>query len=161
MNKPVVTKLSFNRPNLKYEVMPKKSHKQVIKDMATLIKSKYKYKCGIVYCLSRRNCEDVSNALNKELGGRSVSFYHANLDADERQRRHENWSNDNGIRIMCATIAFGMGNQQARRPLCISLLPPKKVRRIIIKKVAELAATVHQLTALYFTTLAIGQLFNI
>ena len=42
MNKPVVTKLSFNRPNLKYEVMPKKSHKQVIKDMATLIKSKYK-----------------------------------------------------------------------------------------------------------------------
>ena len=128
--------------------------------MATLIKSKYKYKCGIVYCLSRRNCEDVSNALNKELGGRSVSFYHANLDADERQRRHENWSNDNGIRIMCATIAFGMGINKPDVRFVFHYSLPKSPTHYY-QEVAELAAMVHQLTALYFTTLAIGQLFNI
>ena len=38
----------------------------------------------------------------------NVSFYHAELDADERARRHHAWSNGR-ISVLCATIAFGMG----------------------------------------------------
>ena len=109
MKRPHLTKLSFNRPNLRYEVRQKTSHKKVLEQMAQLIRTKYKKKCGIIYCLSRKNCEEVAEGLNRLLYTNEVSFYHANLEQEERQQRHEDWSNDNGIRIMCATVAFGMG----------------------------------------------------
>ncbi|KAF5844900.1 hypothetical protein GGP41_008836 [Bipolaris sorokiniana] len=49
---------SFNRPNLSYEVLPKA--KGIINNIADLIKERYVGKSGIIYCLSRKSCEQVA-----------------------------------------------------------------------------------------------------
>ena len=66
MRNPVVFSASFNRPNLKYHVIKKR--KAVVSDMANrlieLHSDKFLYiKPGIVYCLSRADCEKVSDEL--------------------------------------------------------------------------------------------------
>lgn len=101
---------SFNRPNLRYEV--RKKDGKSIDVMADYI-AKRKRDSGVIYCLSRKDCETVSEKLQKKLrekgqGNVRVSFYHAELDPDERARRHQAWSNGT-ISVLCATIAFGMG----------------------------------------------------
>ena len=49
---------SFNRMNLKYSVQQKKG-KSCLTEIATLIKAKFKKCSGIVYCLSRKECDKV------------------------------------------------------------------------------------------------------
>jgi bloom syndrome protein len=101
---------SFNRPNLRYEVRRKDG--KVIDTIAEYVSGRPN-DSGVIYCLSRRNCEDLSEKLQAKLresgqGHVIVSFYHADLDATERQRRHKAWSVGR-ISVLCATIAFGMG----------------------------------------------------
>ncbi|KAF1923638.1 uncharacterized protein M421DRAFT_96042 [Didymella exigua CBS 183.55] len=74
---------SFNRPNLFYEVLPK--GKSMVNTFAELIKERYPRKSGIIYCLSRKNCEDVAKKLS-ELGVRAF-HYHAGMFADTRMLR--------------------------------------------------------------------------
>ncbi|KAJ1634008.1 P-loop containing nucleoside triphosphate hydrolase protein, partial [Pavlovales sp. CCMP2436] len=62
--------------------------------------------CGIVYCLSQRDCETVADALCKR--GIKVAFYHAGLDSQTRQATQEKWTRDE-VLVIVATIAFGMG----------------------------------------------------
>lgn len=50
---------SFNRPNLSYEVRKKGTGKELLTEIANLIKSRKKLS-GIVYCLSRKDCENLS-----------------------------------------------------------------------------------------------------
>ena len=68
---------------------------------------------GVIYCLSRKDCETLSEKLTKRLqekGVRNVgvSFYHAELEPHERQQRHHDWLTGK-LSVLCATIAFGMG----------------------------------------------------
>ena len=57
----------------------------------------------------RIGVEQVAEALNEALGDQSgVTYYHAHLEDDERRTRHELWSSGR-IKIVCATVAFGMG----------------------------------------------------
>ena len=68
---------------------------------------------GVIYCLSRKNCEELSDKLNNKLREKgfhdvNVSFYHAEVDQEEKNRRHREWSMGR-ISVLCATIAFGMG----------------------------------------------------
>ncbi|XP_035209951.1 Bloom syndrome protein homolog isoform X2 [Stegodyphus dumicola] len=93
---------SFNRPNLKYEVRLKT--KNVTSDIIDLIKTKFKNMCGIVYCLSRNDCDTVANELNHS--GINATSYHAGLN--NRDEVQELWINDR-FKVICATIAFGMG----------------------------------------------------
>ncbi|KFM67225.1 Bloom syndrome protein-like protein, partial [Stegodyphus mimosarum] len=93
---------SFNRPNLKYEVRLKT--KNVTSDIIDLIKTKFKNMCGIVYCLSRNDCDTVANELNHS--GINAASYHAGLN--NRDEVQELWINDR-FKVICATIAFGMG----------------------------------------------------
>ncbi|GAQ84734.1 DNA helicase [Klebsormidium nitens] len=100
----VVFKQTFNRPNIVYEVRPKK--KSLVEDINKFVRENHPYECGIIYCLSRTDCEKIANKL-KELGHKA-HHYHANMDEAERSGVQRAWSEDK-INIICATIAFGMG----------------------------------------------------
>lgn len=110
MSKPFEYRSSFNRPNLSYEVRKKDS--KTIDTIAAYIASRPN-DSGVIYCLSRKDCETLSDKLTKKLiekGIRNfgVSFYHAELEIQERQRRHHEWLVGR-VSVLCATIAFGMG----------------------------------------------------
>ena len=99
---PAVFVASFNRPNLTYKVLAKeKPTDQIIAWVR-----KREDESGIVYCASRAATERVAEALAGK--GYSARAYHAGLDAEERSRNQELFLRDE-VRIMCATIAFGMG----------------------------------------------------
>ncbi|HLX61017.1 MAG TPA: DNA helicase RecQ [Planctomycetota bacterium] len=99
---PGVYVASFNRPNLTYRVWPKNGPYE---QLLTFIK-KRPNDCGIVYCLSRRGAEDNAERLRED--GIKAVAYHAGLDGAERVRNQELFLRDEA-RVVCATIAFGMG----------------------------------------------------
>ena len=93
---------SFNRPNLTYRVVPKdEPAKQIIAFVR-----KREHESGIIYCASRATAERVAESLAGR--GFLARPYHAGLDAAERARNQEMFLRDDA-RIICATIAFGMG----------------------------------------------------
>ncbi|MEM7795709.1 MAG: DNA helicase RecQ [Cyanobacteria bacterium P01_C01_bin.118] len=92
----------FNRQNLYYEVKPKT--KQTYDDLLKLINQQPG--AGIIYCLSRKRVNEISFRLKQD--GISALPYHAGLSAQERQENQEQFIRDN-VRIIVATIAFGMG----------------------------------------------------
>lgn len=96
---------SFNRPNLKYLVLPKKGT-STIAEIINLIKTKFPRSSGIVYCLSRKECDSLADKF-VEAGIRSAS-YHAGLKDAERETVQKNWLTEK-YKVICATIAFGMG----------------------------------------------------
>ena len=96
-------KASFNRPNLYYEVRPKT--KNVDADIIRFIK-KHDGKSGIVYCLSRKRVEELSQAL--QVNGIKAVPYHAGLDSKTRVK-HQDMFLMEDINVVVATIAFGMG----------------------------------------------------
>ncbi|CAI6338764.1 unnamed protein product [Periconia digitata] len=99
---------SFNRPNLSYEVKAKA--KGIVDNIAELIKARYPGKSGIVYCLSRKNCESVAKKLT-ELGIKAY-HYHAGMASAERSDVQIKWQS-NEYNVIVATIAFGMGIDKA------------------------------------------------
>lgn len=103
----MVLKASFNRPNLKYEVLPKPSSaKESVDELESLIKSRYKGKSGIIYCISIKDSEDIAKDLRSR--GIKAGCYHAQLEAKDRSRVHRAWGT-NEIQVVVATVAFGMG----------------------------------------------------
>ena len=69
---------------------------------------------GVIYCLSKKDCENMSKKLNdklREKGFRDVhvSYYHADVDPREKNRRHREWSLGR-ISVLCATIAVSVVN---------------------------------------------------
>lgn len=102
---------SFNRSNLFYEVRQKGKGKEDIENIASLIKDKYRGQCGIIYCLSRKTCEDVAKAL-KEQHKISAHHYHAGLDPALKRQVQKDWQSGK-YHVIVATIAFGMGIDKA------------------------------------------------
>jgi ATP-dependent DNA helicase RecQ len=96
-------KASFNRPNLYYEVKAKT--KNVDADIIKFIK-KNSGKSGIVYCLSRKKVEELSQVL--QVNGINAIPYHAGLDTKKRER-HQDMFLMEDTEVVVATIAFGMG----------------------------------------------------
>jgi ATP-dependent DNA helicase RecQ len=100
-----VFKSSFNRDNLYYEVLPKGSKAQTMKDLISFV-NKRKGKSGIIYCLSRKKTEDVAEILRAN--GVNALAYHAGLDAKTRAGNQDKFLMEDAD-VICATIAFGMG----------------------------------------------------
>ena len=96
-------KSSFNRPNLYYEVRPKNDETEV--DLIKFIKSN-QGESGIIYCLSRKNVEDLSQLLN--INGVKSLPYHAGLEKNVREENQDKFLKDD-CDVIVATIAFGMG----------------------------------------------------
>lgn len=103
INNSKVFKSSFNRPNLFYEVRGKSQKTDL--DLIKFIKSKSN-QSGIIYCLSRKNTEDLSELLN--INGIKSLPYHAGLEKKIREENQDKFLKDD-CNIIVATIAFGMG----------------------------------------------------
>jgi len=97
-----VYKASFNRPNLYYEVRPKKN---VDKEIIKYVKQN-EGKSGIIYCLSRKKVEEIAELL--QLNGFKALPYHAGLESAVRARHQDMFLMEEAD-IIVATIAFGMG----------------------------------------------------
>lgn len=97
-----VYKSSFNRDNLYYEIRPKKDvEKQIIRYVRTK-----EGKSGIIYCLSRKKVEELSELL--QVNGINALPYHAGLDAATRVKHQDMFLMEEAD-VIVATIAFGMG----------------------------------------------------
>ncbi|PSG86562.1 ATP-dependent DNA helicase RecQ [Aurantibacter aestuarii] len=96
-------KASFNRPNLYYEVRPKTSN--IEGDIIRFIKQN-QGKSGIIYCLSRKKVEELSQVL--QVNGINAIPYHAGLEPKKRAH-HQDMFLMEEVDVVVATIAFGMG----------------------------------------------------
>jgi len=98
-----VYKSSFNRANLYYEVRPKTNN--VDKDIIKYIRSQAG-KSGIIYCLSRKKVEELSETL--VMNGVAALPYHAGMDSALRSENQDKFLMEK-VEVIVATIAFGMG----------------------------------------------------
>ncbi len=92
----------FNRPNLRYSVFQKRDATAQLVAWAQARSGE----SGIVYAQSRETVEQLARKLSAS--GVSALPYHAGLSARERSRNQELFIRDE-VRVICATIAFGMG----------------------------------------------------
>jgi ATP-dependent DNA helicase RecQ len=99
---PAVFTASFNRPNLWYRVIAKNNPLEQLREFLATRRDE----SGIIYCATRATTETLAEALRG--AGLSARAYHAGLDAGERAEVHDLFLNDEA-RVVCATIAFGMG----------------------------------------------------
>lgn len=102
LQNPLVLISSFDRANIKYFVQPKKS---VLQNIIQYI-NEHPDDSGIIYCLSRKGTEEMANNLKEN--GINSAYYHAGLSSMERAKVQDDFIKDK-IRVMVATIAFGMG----------------------------------------------------
>jgi ATP-dependent DNA helicase RecQ len=111
---------SFDRKNLSLEVRPGiKKFEQIL----AFLKGR-KTESGIIYCLSRKNTEELAAKLKAK--GYKAEAYHAGLSHKERVQIQEEFINDKN-EIICATIAFGMGIDKSNVRWVIHYNMPKNL----------------------------------
>ncbi len=102
LQSPASVVTGFDRPNLYFKVeVPKNKKRTLLK-----ILSERKEKCGIVYCQTRKNVEQICEFLQEN--GIDATRYHAGLSPEERQENQDDFIYDRKA-VMVATNAFGMG----------------------------------------------------
>ncbi|MDB5283238.1 MAG: ATP-dependent helicase RecQ, partial [Bacteroidota bacterium] len=105
LRKPNIFISSFNRPNLYYEIRPKKTPQLAIKNMVQFIKQRTG-KSGIVYVINRKTADELSQVLRAN--GIKAAAYHAGLDGKLRTQTQDAFLMEE-MDVIVATIAFGMG----------------------------------------------------
>lgn len=111
---------SFDRPNITYRVVLRNDAFQKLIDFL----SHHPGDSGIVYCLSRKGVEDTADRLQAH--GYQALPYHAGLDKDIRQRNQEQFIKDE-IKIIVATVAFGMGIDKSNVRFVVHMNMPQNV----------------------------------
>ena len=105
MKNPAVFIGSFDRPNLHYTVI-KEPHLELRMQHILEYVKEHADKSGIIYCFSRADTEKIAEYLSK---ARVPALpYHAGLSARARSEIQELFIS-NEVRVICATVAFGMG----------------------------------------------------
>lgn len=124
LRSPTIFKSSFNRPNLRYEVINKdKTAGKAIEQLIAVLTTRFAGECGIVYCLSCMEVEKVAEALSKHA---KVAPYHAQMQMNMRNMYYKEWMSGN-VDIMVATLAFGMGIDKSDVRFVIHFSIPKSI----------------------------------
>ena len=120
LHRPAVFVSSFNRANITYRVIPKKSS---FKQLISFLKERPD-ESGIIYCLSRKSTEDLTADLKDE--GFAAEAYHAGLNNEVKAKNQEAFLRDD-VKIIVATIAFGMGINKSNVRYVIHVDLPKNI----------------------------------
>lgn len=142
-----VIRSSFNRPNLHYAVIEKtggfrETARELFERLRTM---ELLNSSGIIYCFSKKNCEDLSNVLNELFGeyldedtnrfcewhathDKFALPYHA--EVPNRPFVQEKWMN-NSVSVVCATVAFGMGINKPDVKYVYHHTPPKSIEAYV------------------------------
>lgn len=126
MNHAIIFMSSFNRPNLIYEVRVKT--KAVDEELAQFIKTKHPKSSGLIYCISRKDCERIAKNLKRNYQI-SAKFYHAELKLEKRNKNQEEWMAGK-IKVLVATVAFGMGIDKRDVRFVIHYSMPKSIENL-------------------------------
>lgn len=111
---------SFNRPNISYYIKPRKNYFEHLCQYL----QQHGYEAGIIYCLSRNGTETLAEKLQQN--GIDAVAYHAGLEKQVRDERQEKFLKDE-VRIIVATIAFGMGINKSNVRFVIHTDLPKNM----------------------------------
>jgi ATP-dependent DNA helicase RecQ len=111
---------SFNRPNLTYRVVAKS---KAAEQVCEWIHGRGE-ESGIVYCASRKATESLAQKLRAS--GIPALPYHAGLESDVRESTQERFLRDR-VRVICATIAFGMGVHKPNVRFVVHFDLPKNI----------------------------------
>ncbi|MBU4304372.1 MAG: RecQ family ATP-dependent DNA helicase [Candidatus Omnitrophica bacterium] len=117
---PRINIASVDRPNLVYRVMPRSN----IISQITEVLEKHSQEAGIIYCLRRKDVDDISARLNK-MGVKNLP-YHAGLSDEERHVNQERFIREE-VNIIVATVAFGMGIDRSDIRFVIHAAMPKSI----------------------------------
>ncbi len=120
LHNPAVFLSSFNRENITYRVVPKKNSY----DKLLSFLNERPDESGIIYCLSRNATVDLAGDLKKQ--GFKAGAYHAGLDNETKARNQEAFLRDE-IKIIVATIAFGMGINKSNVRYVVHMDLPKNI----------------------------------
>jgi ATP-dependent DNA helicase RecQ len=110
----------FDRPNIHYTVMEKQ---KPFAQLKAFLQSRHNGG-GIVYCLSRKRVDKVAGQLVE--AGFSAAPYHAGMTAKQRKKTQEEFLRDD-IRIIVATVAFGMGIDKSNIRYVVHYDIPKNI----------------------------------
>jgi ATP-dependent DNA helicase RecQ len=111
---------SFNRANIRYSVEPKqKSFERLLQFL-----EKHQDDAGIIYCLSRKSTERLAEELTSH--GFDALPYHAGMERGQRSKHQEMFLRDD-VKIMVATIAFGMGIDKSNVRYVVHMDLPKNL----------------------------------
>ncbi|KAJ7043361.1 DNA helicase [Mycena alexandri] len=117
---PAVFEQSFNRTNLFYSVVPKRS----VEEMVSFIKSTHPNKTGIIYRNGRDSCEKLAQQLRQK--GLNAKHFHGKMGKEEKKEVLNEWKSGK-CHIIVATIAFGMGIDKAEVRFVIHFDLPKSM----------------------------------
>ncbi|XP_017771751.1 PREDICTED: putative ATP-dependent DNA helicase Q1 [Nicrophorus vespilloides] len=123
-----IIRAPFDRPNLKFKVVakPDKSE-ECLSLLEKLLTKKYKDECGIIYTATIKDCEEVTKGLMAR--GLKVKHYHAELPDERRTKTHNSWLKDD-VRVIVATVAFGMGIDKADVRFVVHYSVPKSMETL-------------------------------
>jgi ATP-dependent DNA helicase RecQ len=96
---------SFDRPNISLNVVKGSTGKVKFRQIVQFI-NLHRDESGIIYCLSRKNTEKMAAELSRL--GINAKAFHAGMSVKEKQQVQRDFINDD-VKVVCATIAFGMG----------------------------------------------------